>query len=441
MTGIATELLIILLLLLVNGVFAMSEIAVVTARRSQLQARAEEGDVGARRALELAESPNRFLSTVQIGISAVGVLAGAFGGATVARTLADWLAGFPRLAPYADALGLALVVLGITYLALVIGELVPKRLALHSPERIASAVAGPMRTLSVIGAPLVELLSVSTEAVLRLLRVREPEEAPVTDEEIVVLLKQGTRAGVFDRAEQDLVERVFWLGDQEVSSLMTQRHRIAWLDLKDPSERHRQMMQENPQNRYILCEGGLDNVVGMVATKDLWAASLRGEALDLRASAREPLCVPRNARALRVLEMFRDTGVHLALVVDEYGHVKGLVTLTDLVEEIVGELAAMEGAPAGAVQREDGSWLMDGSLAMADAKRVLGIERRPAGEEGAYTTLGGFVLTRMGRVPQPADHFEWSGLRFEVVDMDGRRVDKVLVQRTPAALPEAPATN
>jgi putative hemolysin len=427
MPGISLEILIILLLLLANGVFAMSEIAVVTARKSRLRAQADAGDVRARRALELAESPNRFLSTVQIGISGVGVLAGAFGGATVATSLAAWLGDFPRLAPYTDGLALGLVVVTITYVSLVIGELVPKRLALHSPERIASAVAGPMRTLSIAGAPLVKLLSVSTDAVLGLFRLKAAEEPSVTDEEIFILLKQGTRDGVFDQAEQDLVERVFWLGDQQVQTVMTPRHLIQWLDLREPPERHREQMMASPQNRYILGDGSLDRVAGMAALKDLWAASLRGEPLDLQGVMRQPLCVPRNASALRVLEMFRETGVHLALVVDEYGATEGLVTLTDLVEEIVGELAAMEGPVSGAVQRADGSWLMDASLSMKDAKRLLGIARRPDGEDGAYATLGGFVMTRFGRVPAPAEHFEFQGLRFEVVDMDGRRVDKVLV--------------
>lgn len=429
MGGVGTEIVLVLLLLVVNGVFAMSEIAVVSSRKARLQQRAEAGDVGARRALELAENPNRFLSTVQVGITMVGVLAGAFGGATIAAPFAETLRRYPAVAPYADGVALGTVVLAITYLSLIVGELVPKRIGLSHPERIAAAVAGPMNVLSRVSSPLVSLLTVSTEAMLRLLGVRRADEPPVTGAEISMLMQQGTQAGVFEEAEQDIVERVFWLGDQRVASLMTPRRRVVWLDAGAPPEVNRDIMSRHRFSRFLVCEETLDRVVGMVEVKDLWARSLAGEAVDdLRAVLRRPLFVPESTRALRVLELFRESGTHLALVVDEYGGIEGLVTLNDLLEEIVGELA-LAGAPAspGVVRRDDGTWLVDGAMQMEEFREALGLPERREEDREEFRTVAGFVLTHMGRVPSPGDHFDAGGLRVEVVDMDGHRVDKVLV--------------
>lgn len=431
MGGLGTEAVLILLLLLVNGVFAMSEIAVVSSRKARLQQRAETGDTGARRALELVDNPNRFLSTVQVGITLVGILAGAFGGATIASQVAVYVRRVPSLAPYADGVSLGLVVLVITYLSLVIGELVPKRIALNHPERIASAVAGPMNFLSRASAPLVALLSASTEGVLRLLGVRRTEEPPVTEEEIAMLLEQGTQAGVFEEAEQDIVERVFWLGDQRVASLMTPRRKVVWLDVEAPPGEYRETMARHRYSRFLVCDGSLDRVLGMVEVKDLWARTLAGEPVDdLRAVLRKPLYVPESTRALRVLAMFRESGTHLALVVDEYGGVEGLVTLNDVLEEIVGDLARA-GAPAApaVVQREDGSWLVDGSLHTDEFREAVGLPERRDEDREEYRTVGGFVLTHLGRIPTAGDKFVTEGLQVEVVDMDGHRVDKVLVSR------------
>lgn len=431
MEGLGAEVLLIFLLLLVNGVFAMSEIAVVSSRKARLQQRAETGDPGARRALELAENPNRFLSTVQVGITLVGILAGAFGGATIASQVAVYVRRIPSLAPYSEGISLGLVVLVITYLSLVIGELVPKRIALNHPERIAAAVAGPMNLLSRVSAPLVALLSVSTEAVLRLLRVRRTEEPPVTEEEIAMLLEQGTQAGIFEEAEQDIVERVFWLGDQRVASLMTPRRKVVWVDVEAPPEEYRETMARHRYSRFLVCDGSLDRVLGMVEVKDLWARTLEGEPVDdLRAVLRKPLFVPESTRALRVLAMFRESGTHLALVVDEYGGVEGLVTLNDVLEEIVGDLARA-GAPAApaVVQREDGSWLVDGSLQTDEFREAVGLPERRDEDREEYRTVGGFVLTHLGRIPVAGDKFVTEGLEVEVVDMDGHRVDKVLVSR------------
>jgi putative hemolysin len=434
--GIGTEVLIVLLLLVANGVFAMSEIALVSARKSRLQQRAEDGDAAARRALHLAENPERFLATVQVGITLVGTLAGAFGGAAIAEPVAAWLKTYPSLTEYAEPLSLGLVVLGITYFSLIVGELVPKQIGLNHPERIAGLMAGPMDVISRVARPLVWLLTTSTQLVLRLLRIRKPEEPPVTEAEISVLLEQGTQAGVFEEEEQELVERVFWLGDQRVVSVMTPRHRIVWLNVAASHEEHRHAMAEHRYSRYLVCEGGLDHVLGMVDVKDLWAAELRGTPVkDLRTLLRQPLFIPESTRALHVLEQFRETGVHLALVVNEYGGTEGIVTINDVLEEIAGEMAR-GGVPAApsVVRRDDGSLLVDGSISMEEFREMLDLEDR-RNELREYRTLGGWVFTTLGRVPRPGEHFDTNGYRVEVVDMDGNRIDKVLVAPIPRKEP------
>ncbi|MBB4638220.1 hemolysin family protein [Longimicrobium terrae] len=431
MGSIGTEVLIVILLLVANGVFSMSEIAVVSARKTRLQQRAEQGDAAAARALQLAESPERFLATVQVGITLVGTLAGAFGGARIAEPLAESFKHTPWLAPYANAVAITLVVLGITYLSLIIGELVPKQIGLHNPERIAALVAGPMHLLSRFASPLVWVLTSSTGLVLRAFRLQKNTDPPVTEAEISVLLEQGTQAGVFEEEEQELVERVFWLGDQRVVSLMTPRHRVAWLDVNDPPDENRAQMVANRLSRYLLCDGAIDRILGVVATKDLWAAELSGTRVeDLRPFVKPPLVVPESTRALDLLERFRESPVHMAIVVNEYGGTEGIVTLNDLLEEIAGEMASFGGPPAAPpiVKREDGSLLIDASLPMEEFREALDLpERREEYRE--YRTVGGFVFARMGRVPRPGQHFYAEGYRVEVVDMDGNRVDKVMVQR------------
>ncbi len=430
--GIGTEVLIVLLLLVANGVFAMSEIAVVSSRKSRLQQRADEGDHAAGRALQLAEHPERFLATVQVGITLVGTLAGAFGGAAIAEPLAAYLAQYPAVAEYAKPVSLGIVVLGITYLSLIVGELVPKQIGLNHPERIAALVAGPMDVVSRVARPLVWLLTTSTRLVLRLLRIRKPEESPVTEAEIAVLLEQGTQAGVFEEEEQDLVERVFWLGDQRVVSLMTPRHRIVWLDVEASVQEHRAAMVEHRFSRYLVCQGALDQVLGMVEVKDLWAAELSGQRVDdLRPLLRQPLFIPESTRALHVLERFRETRVHLALVVNEYGGTEGIVTLNDVLEEISGEMGRGHAImPTPIVRRDDGSLLVDGAVSMEEFREILDLENRRH-EPREYRTVGGFVFTTLGHVPRPGEHFDANGYRVEVVDMDGNRIDKVLVAPIP----------
>jgi len=440
MASIIFEVLFILLLVVANGVFAMSEMAVVSARKVRLQQWANEGNTNARTALELANAPTRFLSTVQVGITLIGILAGALGGATIAKKLALLLSQIRLLAPYSQAIGLGIVVVSITYLSLIIGELVPKRVALNNPERIAATIATPMRALSALASPVVHLLSTSTEVALRLLGIKPSLEPQVTEEEIRVLIKQGTEAGTFEVAEQDMVQRVFRLGDRQVSGLMTPRLEIVWLDLEDLAENNRHKMTHSAHSRFPVCQGGLDNVIGVVQVKDLLARSLAGEVIDLTAALQTPLFVPESMPALNVLELFKQSGTHTALVVDEYGVVQGLVTLNDILEAIVGDIPSVdELAEPQVVQREDGSWLLDGLLPVEDFFELFNIQALADEQRGNYQTLGGFVTTHLGRIPAAADHFEWRKLRFEVMDMDGNRVDKVLIMPISINPPDLPS--
>lgn len=422
------EILIILVLIIANGVFSMSEMAIVSARKVRLQQLANQGDTKAKAALKLAESPNHFLSTVQVGISLIGILTGAFGGATIANRVAIYIKRVPLLAPYSDPLSFGIVVLLITYFSLIVGELVPKRLALNNPERIASIVAIPMQALAAIASPVVYLLSASTDLILRVLGITASTEPQVTEEEIKILIEQGTEAGTFEEAEQDMVERVFRLGDRPVSYLMTPRPDIVWLDLEDSADENRQKMVDSAYSRYPVCQGGLDNVLGVIPVTDLLARSFRGEPLDLTVGLRQPVFVPESTRGLKVLELFKQTITHMALVVDEYGVIQGLVTLNDIMSEIVGDVPSTDGQDQPqAVQREDGSWLLDGMLPVEEFLELFGMEEWQSEERGSYQTLGGFVITNLARIPAAADYFEWQSMRIEVMDMDGNRVDKVLV--------------
>ncbi|NDJ22900.1 DUF21 domain-containing protein [Nostoc sp. B(2019)] len=439
MSSTTLEILIVLVLIIANGIFSMSEMAVVSARKVRLQQLANQGDAKARAALKLAESPNQFLSTVQVGITLIGILTGAFGGATIANRLVVYVRLVPFLAPYSEPLSFGIVVLIITYLSLIVGELVPKRLALNNPERIAAIVAIPMRALAAIASPMVYLLSASTDMVLRVLGITPSTEPQVTEEEIKILIEQGTEAGTFEEAEQDMVERVFRLGDRPVSYLMTPRPDIVWLDLDDSPEENRHKMVDSAYSRYPVCQGGLDNVLGIIPVTDLLARSFRGEPLDLTVGLRQPVFVPESTRGLKVLELFKQTITHMAVVVDEYGVIQGLVTLNDIMSEIVGDVPSTDGQDQPqAVQREDGSWLLDGMLPVEEFLELFGMEEWESEERGSYQTLGGFVITHLGRIPTAADHFEWQGMRVEVMDMDGNRVDKVLV--VPTANKSADAT-
>jgi putative hemolysin len=418
----------ILLLIALNAVFALSEMAIVASRGARLQHLEEEGHAGAAAAAALHREPSRFLSTIQIGITAVGVLAGAVGEDVLADPLATRLREWPWLAPHAQGIAFAITVVVITYLSVVLGELVPKRLALLGPERIALVVATPMRWLGKAATPFVWLLAKSSDAVLSLVPKRAEREPPVTDEEIAVLMEQGAAAGVFHETEQTFVSNVLRLDERRVTSIMTPRQQFYAVDLDDDDATVRAQVAASTHTRILVCRGGTDNVLGIVETNELLADLLAGRPFDLAARLRDPLRVPETATTTSLIETFRQEGRQLALVMDEYGEVQGLVTDSDFLGAIVGEIGATgEPVPSGIQRREDGSWLVDGGLPVEALQDALELGVLPGQEEHEFTTVAGFVLHQLGRIPRPADHFTWDGVRFEVVDMDGRRVDKVLV--------------
>lgn len=430
--NIGWEIIIIFLFIILNGVFVMSEIAVVSSKKPRLQQRANEGDQRAKRALDLAGDPNPFLSTIQVGITLIGVLVGAVGGATLGDQLAPLIAQIPLLAPYATSIALFIVVLIITYFSIVLGEIVPKRIGLQNPERLAASLAGPMLFISRIFRPLVWFLTKSSDLVLRLLGQKPSIEPPVTEEEILVQIDQGMQAGVIEETEQDMVEGVFRMHERRVFSLMTPRSEIVWLDVKDSPEDIQKVIEESMYSRFPVCEDSLDNVLGIIKARDLLLESLHGEPLALKRNLQKAKYIPETAFASRALEIFKSGAAEMLLIVDEFGSVQGILTINDILEEIVGDLEV--GEPQ-ATQRQDGSWLLDGMLSIEDFKELFNIRRIP--DEDEYETLGGFVMTSLGRVPKPADRFEWTIFRFEVMDMDGNRVDKVLVTTVPAATPPA----
>jgi len=430
MSDIWVEISIIIVLLLFNGIFAMSEIAVVSARKARLQQLANEGSSKAQIALELANAPGSFLSAIQIGITLIGIMAGAYGGATIATQFSFYLEKIPLLAPHRETISLAVVVIGITYFSLIIGELVPKRIGLNNPEKIAMMVAKPMRTLSMMTMPVVHLLNISTNAVFSILRIKPSEEPPVTEEEVKILMDQGARSGVFEEMEQDMVESVFRLADRKVSAIMTARPDVVSLDLDDPSEVNWAKITESGHSNFPVYRNTSDNVVGIASVKTLWAKMLTGQPVDLKQSLSQPLFVPENMPALKLLKRLKKSGKHVALVIDEYGTVQGIATPHDIFKSIVGDLASAHPLDQSyAVQREDGSWLLDGMIPIDEFKELFHISHIPNEEENLFNTLGGFVMMRLGRIPAVADHFEWAGLRLEVMDMDERRVDKVLVTK------------
>lgn len=424
--SIINEIVLILILILINALLAMSEAALVASRKVRLQQQANDGNKSSELALKLLKDPNIFLSTVQIGITLIGVLAGAVGGATISEALALALQKIPYLGEFSESVSLAIVVLTITILTIWLGELVPKRLGLTSPEKIAQAVAGPMLFTSKAFSPLIKLMSKATNFALSLMGVDPSSEPPVTEEEIHLLIDQGTQAGVFEEAEQDMVEGIFSLGDSRVYSLMTPRTEVVWLDINDSIEEIREKIAECPYSRFPVRQDSLETIVGIVKSRDLLVESLSGKSVDLKSLLKPAHFIPETMFASRALELFKEKNTELLLVVDEFGGLQGLLTINDILEEIVG---AMEFEEPQATQRQDGSWLLDGMLEVDEFKEIFDFESLP--HEDEYETLSGFVMTSLGRVPQAADHFEWNNFRFEVIDMDGRRVDKVLVTTLP----------
>ena len=429
--NIATEILIILAIILINAVFVLAEMSVAASRKVRLQERVNDGDRRAATALKLIEHPNLFLATVQIGITLVGVFLGAVGGARLAVPLSELLRSVPAIAAYADALALGIVVIAITFVSIVLGELVPKRIALHNPERLASMLAGPMLLVSRLFKPFVWLLGRITDFTLKLMGIEPGNEPPVTEEEIQLLIDQGTQAGVFEESEHDMVEGVFSLADQRVYSLMTPRPDVVWLDIADALEEIREKLAQSNFSRFPVRQGSLDAIVGIVKARDLLVQSLNHEPIVLKNVLKPAFFVPETMFASRALELFKEKGTDMLLVIDEFGALQGLLTINDILEEIVGEMEIEE---PQATQRSDGSWLLDGMLEVDEFKEIFELPLLP--HEDEYETLSGFVMMSLGRVPQPADRFEWHGLKFEVMDMDGRRVDKVLV----TTLPQRPPT-
>lgn len=420
------ELVVILLLILCNGFFAMSELAVISSRRARLQAMAEAGSKAAQTALRLAEAPGSFLSTVQIGITMIGIFAGAYGEKTLTASLSAWLAGFPLFAPVRDVVALVIVVVGITYFSLILGELVPKRIALAKAERIASIVALPMRLIAIVFTPLVVLLDASSRFVLRLLGQQAVSPHKVTEEEIKTLISEAAETGVVEHAERDMIRGVMRLADRPIQALMTPRVDIMWLDIGTAEEDIRALLRDSPYSRFLVSRGELDEVLGVVQVRDLLAQLLDGQPLDIRKAVLQPLFVHEDVGALNALEQLREVEVPMAVVVDEYGGVQGLVTATDILTSIAGELAetAEEGEPQ-IVHRDDGSWLLDGSLPIDEVRDLLALRNLP--EDASFHTLAGLALHQFGHVPVAGESFELDSYRFEVIDMDGHRIDKVLV--------------
>lgn len=420
------ESLILLVLIFINGFLALSEIAVVSARRLRLQHMAEEGRAGAKTALELAESPSQFLSTVQVGITLIGVLAGAFGSAAIADDLAAQIEKIEILAPYSRSVAIGLIVMLTTYLSLIIGELVPKQLAIKNPEKFAMLVARPMKTLAWISTPAVKVLSASTDFILRVIGADEHQNEPVTEAEVLALIQQGIETGIFEETEHEMIEGVLGLADQRVTEVMTFRTEIVWLDVDAPFDEIKRKIVEQPYQFYPVCRESIENVLGVVRAKDLLVHLLNHQSFDLKVIMQPPLFVPESNRVAKVLEVFKTNHTEIALVVGEHGGVEGVVTIDDLMGEVFGALNLED---PEAVLREDGSWLLDGMLPFDELEDILPEFPFPTPENRAYDTLAGFVLTQLGRIPDATDYFDQDGMRFEVMDMDGKRIDKVLVKR------------
>ena len=434
--------LLVFVLILLNGLFAMSEIAIVSSRRARLIQMADDGRAGAKHALQLASEPTRFLSSVQVGITSIGILSGAIGEAAVASKLRTSFEQVPAFAPYADTLALGIMVVALTYVSLIVGELVPKRLALTHPETIASLIARPMQVLATAGRPLVFLLSVSTDTVLRILGVQHVKQPAVTVEEIKVLLEQGAEEGVFEASQHEIVTNVLNLDERRVGSAVTPRSDVVYLDLRDSLDATREKLRGGVHSVFPLCDGGLDHVLGFARSTKALDQLLEKGKLDLPSLAEPALFVPETMSLMKLLEQFKRTHLPLALVVDEFGDVEGLVSLTDVISSMVGEFPSEPGEEPSIVQREDGSWLMDGGLDLTTVSRTLETDSLLSEEDlQHYHTLGGLAMLALRRVPKTGDVFQRGDYRFEVVDMDGNRVDRVLVSHSPPTAPRQPGSD
>ncbi|HEY6612560.1 MAG TPA: hemolysin family protein [Pseudomonas sp.] len=423
------EILILIGLIVLNGIFAMSEIALVTARKARLMKLAAEGDKAASVALKLGEDPTKFLSTIQIGITSIGILNGIVGEAALAGPLSQWLQSFGVAGNAASIGATAAVVIVVTYVSIVVGELVPKRIGQISPESIARLVARPMQVLALIARPFVMLLSVSTHALLRLMGVKQRSQASVTEEEIQAMLEEGSESGVIEQHQHEMVRNVFRLDDRQLGSLMTPRSDIVCVDIRRSPEENLQMLIESEHTRFPVCDGGLDKLLGVTHAKQALACVAKGEIPDFSANLQPCVYVPETLTAMELLEQFRANDMQIAFVIDEYGEIEGIVTLQNVLVALTGEFTPRNAEDAWAVQRDDGSWLLDGAIPIPEMKDRLELKIVPEEDKGRYHTISGMIMLLLGRVPGTGSHVDWAGWRFEVVDMDGKRIDKVLATR------------
>lgn len=424
MSHVAFEITLIFILILANGVFALAEIAIVSSKKTRLEQFALKGVRGAKVALELANAPDKFLSTVQVGITLIGILAGAFGGATLSAPLSEYLSQFSFLDAYSESISLGIVVSAITFLSLIVGELVPKRIALNNPEVIACAVAMPMSWLARVANPFVSVLSGSTSLVMKLLGIKANPETPVTEEEVRIMIALGTKSGEFEQVEQDLINRIFKLSDRRISELMTPKNEILWIDIHDPEKTIRELVLSKPHAAFPVGNDSLDDVVGVVRAKDILVAMEKGEPLDIQSLMKKPTFFLESLSAFRVFEKLRKVKPQLAVIINEYGATQGLITLNDILGSITGDIDGETLEPY-AIQRTDGTWLIEGLMPIRDFKEQFLIAELPD-EDSGFETLGGFVMHQLGTIPKEGQTFEWNNARFEVVDMDGRRIDKIL---------------
>ena len=433
------EIAILFALICLNGLFAMSEIALVTARKARLQKLIDEGDSGAAAAVKLGEDPTRFLSTIQIGITSIGVLNGIVGEAALAEPLSMWLMALGLSPTVASYTATGFVVLTITYFSIVVGELVPKRIGQSHPETFARLVARPIHVLAVATQPFVWLLSASTRGLLRAMGVKESKGTPVTEEEIHAMLVEGTSAGVIESHEHTMVRNVFRLDDRQIGSLMVPRADIVCLDVDDNFAENLSRIEESDHARFPVVQGGIENILGVINARQWLARALKDPAQQLRDQPlQSPLYVPETITGMELLDNFRLSDVHMAFVIDEYGEVQGIITLQDLIEAITGEFQPRDPETSWAVQRDDGSWLLDGHIPVPELKDRLDLDEVPEEERGRYHTLSGMIMLLSGALPQVSDVVEWEGWRLEIVDMDGRAIDKVLATRL-TSTPEASA--
>ncbi len=434
------EIIIILLLTVLNGIFAMSEIALVSSKKNRLEQRALDGSRGAKAALKLLDAPEHFLSTVQVGITLIGIFAGAYGGVALAEDVAPFIARIDFLRPYADTVAFVVVVGLITYLSLIIGELVPKTIAMNNPEGITVRMAPIMSGLSRITYPIVAFLGLSTKLVLKLLRIRERTDPPVTEEELRYLIDQGSRHGVLAQAETDLLQNVFLFGDQRAINIMTPKKDIIWLDVNDSSEENVRLMYDSPPTKYPLCDGSLDRILGTIFTRDVVRAMQEKQEFSFRELARQPLYLPSRMPVLKILDQFRQQHTHIGYVINEYGSTIGVVTLHDLIENLLGDLPELgESAEQEIVRRQDGSWLLDGDVTILELEKALGVLLFPPQERPPFATVAGLLIHHLHKIPDEGDQITFEGFHFEVMDMDGVRVDKVLVKEVEAEEEDSPA--